>query len=147
MKIFLSAITSTFCFFIGLMAIAWATSMVFQLLPNWAAIVLFIVFTLSSIVGVTKLCLFNIPFLWFKTRVWLPSLVSGASVILFSIFNLWNYNELNTFYFPNWAFIVLYSAIAISTISSLLNTPKAILLMRKVDYETIRNKILRNENP
>ena len=147
MKIFLAAIVSTIGFLSGLMLITWATSMAFQILTHWVSVVLFFIFTLSSIVGTAKLCLLNIPFLWFKIRVLFPSVFSGILVLVFSIFNLWNYKELNTFYFPNWIFIVLYSGIIISTLSSLMNAPKFISVMKKLDYETIRDKIVKMENP
>lgn len=146
MRIFLATVVSIIGFLSGLLLITWATSMVFQLLTHWVSVILFLMFTLSSIVGVSKLCLVNIPFLWFKIRIQFPSLFSGILVLAISIISLLYYKELNSFYFPNWVYIVLYSAVIISTLSSLLNIPKVISAMKKLDYDVLRDKIVRRGN-
>jgi hypothetical protein len=146
MRIFLATVISVICLVLGLMLITWATSMAFQLLNFWVAVILFFMFTLSSIVGVSKLCLLNIPFLYFKIRTQVPSLFSGIMALVISIISLLYYKELNSFYFPNWVYIVLYSGVILTTLSSLLNLPKVIASMKKFDYDVLRDKIIRRVN-
>lgn len=92
--------------YLGQMGLLWLTSMMFQIINYWVAVVLLII-SLTSYYNLSKLYLIYIPYLYFRLRSKFTLYILSIIVVLVCVSNILFYKQLNTFYFPNWTFILL----------------------------------------